>query len=220
MSSTGSSPSSTAVARSAPPPSGRLAVLTAYAMAATAIPLPFLPDRLLARLRGAVVQDVISRHGLSLTSDARELLAEPESESRTRLVKAAEGVARTLLKRLRPLGVLNAASRGVEIFALGLLLDRYATQVRSTSAVRMHREEARHLRAAIDKAVLRAVSPALHPTATTLDAGAEDLRDELTRWIDTALLTSATLPSYLERRLETAFDQVVAESPEMREGSA
>ena len=220
MSSSGSSPSSTAVARSAPPPSGRLAVLTAYAMAATAIPLPFLPDRMLARLRGAVVQDVISRHGLSLTSDARDLLSEPESESRTRLVRAAEGVLRTLLKRLKPLGVLNAFSRGVEIFALGLLLDRYVVQVRTTSAVRMHREEARHLRAAIDKAVLRAVSPALHPASTTLDAGAEDLRDELTRWIDTALLTSATLPSYLERRLEAAFDQVVAESPEMREGSA
>lgn len=195
-------------------------MLTAYAMAATAIPLPFLPDRILARLRGAVVQDVLSRHGLSLTSDARELLSEPESASRTRMARAAEGVARTLLKRLKPLGVLNAVSRGVEIFALGLLLDRYVVHTRTTSAVRIHREEARHLRAAIDKAVLRAVSPALHPTATTLDAGAEDLRDELTRWIDTALLTSATLPSYLERRLEAAFDQVVAESPEMREGTA
>src|SRR6185436_20004992 len=120
---------------------------------------------------------------LSLTSDAHDVLAEPESESRTKLVRAAEGVARTLLRRLRPLGVLNAASRGAEIFALGLLLDRYVVQVRATSAVRMHRDEARHVRAAIDKAVLRALSPSLHPSATTLDAGAEDLRDELTRWI-------------------------------------
>src|SRR4051812_12126456 len=121
MSSSGSasSSSSTAVALSAPPPSGRLAVLTAYAMAATAIPIPFLPDRVLARIRGAVVQDVVSRHGLSLTSDARDVLASPESESRTKLVRAAEGMARQLLRRLRPLGVLNAASRGAEIFALG-----------------------------------------------------------------------------------------------------
>jgi hypothetical protein len=220
MSSSGSSPSSTAVALRAPPPSGRLAVLTAYAMAATAIPIPFLPDRILSRIRGAVVQDVVSRHGLSLTSDARDMLAEPESESRTKLVKAAEGVARQLLRRLRPLGVLNAASRGVEIFALGLLLDRYIVQVRATSAVRMNRDEARQLRAAIDKSVLRALSPTLRPNQTTLEAGAEDLRDEFTRWIDAFLLTSATLPSYLERRLESAFDQVVAESPEMREGSA
>ena len=46
-------------------------------------------------------------------------------------------------------------------------------------------------------------------------AGAEDLRDEYTRWVDTFLLTGAALPSYVERRLESAFDEVCAESPEL-----
>ena len=41
--------------------------------------------------------------------------------------------------------------------------------------------------------------------------GVEDLRDEFTRWIDAALLTAAGLPGYLERRLDAAFDAVVAE---------
>jgi hypothetical protein len=48
--------------------------------------------------------------------------------------------------------------------------------------------------------------------------GLEDLRDELTRWIDAALLTSAALPSYLERRLEAAFDEVVRETAGSRDG--
>jgi hypothetical protein len=38
------------------------------------------------------------------------------------------------------------------------------------------------------------------------------VRDEWTRWTDAALLTTAALPSYVERRLEAAFDQVMAEA--------
>ena len=44
------------------------------------------------------------------------------------------------------------------------------------------------------------------------DADRADLRDELTRWIDAALLTSASVPSYVERRLEAAFDEIVRET--------
>lgn len=199
-------------------PSGRLALLTAYAIAATAIPLPLLPDRALKSVRGAVVHDVVSRHGLSLTSDARSVLSDPSADHRTRLVRAAEGIARTLLRRLTALGALDSASRGVEVFALGLLLDRYIQKVRAGATVRMHHEEARKVRDAIDRAVVRALSPTLRPSLTTLPGGAEDLRDEFTRWLDAALLTSAALPSYIERRLEAAFDEVVAETPGIRDG--
>lgn len=213
-----SSSSSTAVALSAPPPSGRLAVMTAYAVAAAAIPIPILPDRMLARVRGAVVHDVVSRHGLSLTSDARAMLADPDSEQRTRMVKVAETLVRQVLRRLKPLGVINSASRGLEVFALGLLLDRYITAVRPTGQVRMHLEEARKVRGMIDRAAVRALAPSLRPGEALQSDGMEDLRDELTRWIDAALLTSAALPSYLERRLEAAFDQVVGETPGSRDG--
>jgi hypothetical protein len=199
-------------------PSGRLAVLTAYAVAATAIPLPFLPDRVLTSIRGAVIHDVVSRHGLSLTSDARSILAEPGSEHRTRLVRAAEGVVRQLIRRLRTLSALDSIARAVEVYALGLLVDRYIQNVRSKATVRMHLEEARRVREVIDKAVLRALSPSLRPSETTLPDGLEDLRNEFTRWIDAVLLTSAALPSYVERRLEAAFDQVIAETPGIRDG--
>ena len=213
-----SSTTSSAVALSAPQPSGRLAVMTAYAVAAAAVPIPLLPDRMLTRVRGAVVHDVVSRHGLSLTSDARAMLADPDSEQRTRLMKVAETVLRQLLRRLGPLGVLNSVSRGMEVFALGLLLERYVTAVRPSGQVRMHLEEARKVRGLIDRAAVRAFSPTLQPSEATMADGLEDLRDELTRWIDAALLTSAALPSYLERRLEAAFDQVVSETAGSRDG--
>src|SRR5580704_19582039 len=121
--------STVALSPSSVPPTGRLAVMTAYAALVTAIPIPILPDRVLVLVRGAVVHDVAARHGLSLTSDARAVLAAPDSEGRTRLVRTAESLARQLLRRLRPLGVLTAASRGIEIYALGLLLERYVTRV-------------------------------------------------------------------------------------------
>lgn len=217
MASSESSSSAVAVS-SSPAPSGRLAVLTAYALAVNAIPIPFLPDRVLQRVRGAIVHDVVSRHGLSLTSDARNILADTSSEQRTRLVRAAEGVARQLLRRLRPFSALDAVSRGIEVYALGHLLDRYIREVRPTATVRLHLEEARKVREAIDKAVIRALSPTLRPNETLVSEGLEDLRNDFTRWVDAVLLTSAALPSYVERRLEAAFDQIIAETPGIGDG--
>jgi len=208
-----------AVSPSEASPTGRLAVMTAYAVAASSIPIPFVPDRVLTLVRGALVHDVASRHGLSLTSDARAVLADPSSESRTRMVRAAEGLARQLLRRLRPVGVLAGASRGVELYALGLLVERYVTRFRTTGAVRIHLEEARLVRDAIDRAVVRALSPSLRPALTTQAVSHEDLRDELTRWIDAVLLTSAAVPSYLERRLEAAFDEIVEQTPGLKNGA-
>ena len=200
------------------PPAGRLTVMMAYAVAATVIPIPFLPDRVLARVRGALIYDIVSRHGLSLTSDARSALAEPDSEMRTKLAVTAETIARQILRRVRPLGLLASASRGLELYALGLLMERYVSQARTTGAVRVHLEEARMVRDAIDRALLRAFSPSLRPGITTVGEGVEDLRDEFTRWIDAALLTGAAVPSYLQRRLEAAFDEIVAETPGFKNG--
>src|SRR5262249_21221865 len=160
----------------------------AYAIAASTIPVPFLPDRVLLRIRGAIVQDVVSRHGISVTSDARNILAEPSLDQRKLLVRAAEGVARQLLKRIGPVGVVTSISSGVEVYALGHLLDRYLRESRPSATVRMHLAEAQQLREAIDKALKRALSPTLQPSETTLASSPEDLRDAFTRWVDAALL--------------------------------
>ena len=56
---------------------GRLGVYAALGASVGAVPLPWLPDSLVRRVRGAVVHDVAVRHGLSLTREAREVLSEP-----------------------------------------------------------------------------------------------------------------------------------------------
>jgi hypothetical protein len=190
------------------PPTGRLAVLTAFAMAAAAVPVPIVPDRLLARIRGAVVHDTVARHGLSLTSDARDVLVRPGADH-TILRKAAEMLAVELIRRLTALGTVTAAARGLEVYALGHLLDRYITQSRPTGTVRIHADEARRIRDAVDRSIARALSPALQPGPTILPGGVEDLRDEFTRWVDALLLAGAAIPEYLERRLNAAFDEMV-----------
>lgn len=210
--------STVAISPATQPPTGRLAVLTAYAVAATVIPIPFVPDRVIGSVRGALAYDIASRHGLSLTTDARQVLSEANSELRTKLVRTAETIARQLLRRVRPFGILASASRGIELYALGLLFERYVTTFRRSAAVRVHQEEARLVRDAIDRALLRAVSPSLKPTPTTINEGVEDLRDEFTRWVDALVITTASVPSYLERRLLAAFDEVVAEMPGLRDG--
>jgi hypothetical protein len=213
-------PSSVAELSDTAPADGRLAILTALAVASRAIPVPFVPDRVLHRIRGAAAHDVASRHGLSLTSDARDALAEPNPDKRTTLLarKLAESVTNRLLRRFGPFGRISSVLRALEVFALGHLFERYLRDVRPKGAVRMHVEEARALRDAIDRAVLRTLSPSLEPRGVTLPGPAEDLRDEFTRWIDAVLLTGASLPGYVERRLDAAFDAVVAEHPELRHG--
>lgn len=200
-----------ATALAAPLP-GRLGLLTTFAIAASAIPIPIVPDRLVDRVRGAIVHDTVARHGLSLTTEARAVLAAPGGLDRTVLVKAAEVLLTAVLKRLGPLGATVLVARGLETYALGHLLDRYLSRGRTERGARIQAEEARRLRSSIDRALVRALSPALHPAIATLPGPVEDVRDEWTRWTDAALLTVASLPSYVERRLEAAFDQVVAEA--------
>jgi hypothetical protein len=190
---------------------GRLAVLTAFAIAAASIPIPVVPDRFLARIRGAVAQDTVVRHGLILTTDARAILGQPGSDH-TALRRAAELIAMEVLRRLNPVGAVTAAARGFEVYALGHLLDRYITRIRRMGAVRIHVEEAHRIRDVIDRAVRRSLSPTLHTGITLLPDSAEDLRDEFTRWIDAILLAGAAVPEYVERRLDAAFDEIALTS--------
>lgn len=186
-------------------------MLTAFAVGASWIPLPVLPERMLLRIRGAIAQDIVARHGLSLTTDARAILAQP-GQDQTTFRRAALLVTREVLRRLYPAQAVAAAARGLEVYALGHLLNRYLTRVRKTGAVRIQADEARTIRDAIDRAVRRSLSPSLRPSITILPSGVEDLRDEFTRWIDTFLLAGAAVPEYIERRLDVAFDEIIASS--------
>lgn len=185
-------------------------------MVAHAIPIPFVPDRLASRVRGAIAHDLASRHGLSLTSEAREVLAAVSFQKGARALagKATAFLVRRVLRRLGPFGMVRPFARGLEVYAFGYLLERYFRRVRRTGAVRIHAEEARKVRSALDRALLRALSPTLHPNTTTEETAVEDLRDEFTRWTDALLLTGAAIPDYLERRLDAAFDEIAALDPD------
>lgn len=208
--------STVAVPMSATPPAGRLAVLTAASMGALALPLPVVPERMVGRLRGALAHDIAARYGLSMTADARKILADPARSGPQHIARSTiEFIGRAILSR-GPLGALATVAGGLEVYAFGHLFDRYLSRVRNTQAVRIGIDEAKLIRQLIDRSVLRLLSPYLRPASITMQDVVEDLRDEFTRWVDTAILTSASLPSYLERRLEAAFDEVAAEHQDER----
>jgi uncharacterized protein (DUF697 family) len=194
------------------PTAGRLAILSGFAVAASAIPIPFVPERLVATVRGSVVQDVASRHGLSLTRDARMVLAQALGESPARLLaKRVIGVlSKTLLKRVGPLGLLTATATSLEVFALGHLFERWIERHRGSPSVRIHEAEARRVRAFIDRATVHALSPSVTARQLPASSAVEDLRDEMTKYVDAVLLATAGLPGWVVRRLDASFDEVVA----------
>jgi hypothetical protein len=195
------------------PSSGRLAILAGLSLAASAIPIPFLPDRMIVQIRGAIVHDLAGRHGVSLTSEARTAFSEVSADSPMRdLFKRGLGIlSKTFVKKLSPLSTFFTASAAVEVFALGHLFDRYLERHRGSKSVRMSADEARAVRKLIEGAVIRAFSPTLQAEQIPILPPVEDLRDEFTRWADTLLLAGANLPGYLERRLNAAFDGLIAE---------
>ena len=199
---------------------GRLGLLTGASAMIGAIPLPVLPEQALLRLRGAIVHETASRHGLSLSSDARTALARPSHDQFRSLVrKGVELLALRLLRRAGPLGMFSATMTALEAYALGHLMDRYLNEIRRPGSIRILEPEAQRLRQAIDEAVNLTFASGTKPQPVRLNAGVEDLRDEFTRWIDSLLLGAASLPSYLQRRLDAAFDEVLKRSPELHQNS-
>lgn len=76
--------------------SSRLAVYTALGASVGALPVPWLPGSLLRSVRGALAHDIAVVHGLSLTREARAVLAEPTG---------ADGARGFFAQTLRYLGV-------------------------------------------------------------------------------------------------------------------
>jgi hypothetical protein len=201
------------LARAGTPGPGRVSILALAGMFAGALPLPIVPGRMLKRVRGALVHDVAARHGLSLTPEARAHMAEPSRTSRNgALLATAAFIARRSLRRLGALGLLPPITAWLEIYALGHLFDRYLARARASQTVRIDEGEASTVRKAVDLAVKRALSPSLSLTPRGPEtAPSEELRDMPTRVIDGILLFAAALPQHVQRRLETAFDLVLAE---------
>ena len=191
---------------------GRLGVYAAMGATVGAVPLPWVPDSLVRRVRGAVVHDVAVRNRVSLTSEAREVLSAPPGPhgvlaQTTRFVGVR--LAARLLGRFGPVRWLMPLRNAVQTYVLGRLFDRYLQHGRTERAVRVDAGEARRVRKAIDDALLRAVSVEVSPREepTVID----DQRDAATAFVDGLLGLVAGAPSRLGDRLDAAFDDRLAQ---------
>jgi hypothetical protein len=175
------------------------------------VPLPWLPDAIARRLRGALAQDVAARRGLSLTKEARDVLSEPEPRENARgmMGEAIRFATKRLLTRFSPLAVLPPVRSAAHVFALGHLLDRYIEKTRSLRSVRIDVEEAKKIRHAIDQALLAVIRPELAVEKAPRLSAPEDLRDPPTQMLDGVIIAVAGLPEWIVRRLDAAFDDYV-----------
>lgn len=191
---------------------GRLGTYTLLGGATGIVPLPWVPDAIVRRVRGALVHDLTSRHGLSLTPEARAVLVEPAGTEGPRGV-VSQGVTfavTRVLGRFGPLAAVAPVRSALGTFVLGHLLQRYLDGARTVRAVRIDVEEARRVRRAIDQALLYAITT--EPRASREDAPIppEDLRDQSTQIVDGVIISIASAPGWFLRRLDAAFDEVLA----------
>ena len=87
---------------------GRLGTYTMLGAACGIVPLPWIPDATVRRVRGALVHDLTSRHGLSLTPEARTILVEPNGTEGPRgfLKQGAKFAVGRVLGRLGPFAMI------------------------------------------------------------------------------------------------------------------
>lgn len=203
--------------KSRPPlEAGRLGVYTALGATVAAVPFPWVPEALARRVRGALVHDIAVRHGLSLTPEARALLANTTAPDTQRGVLSQAmrffgmKLAARWLSRLGPVAMAWQLDYALRTYVLGRLFDRYLERWRTETAVRIDAAEARRVRLAADAALLRAVTvqvpPAEEPTPV------DDQRDPTTALVDAFIGIAAGVPDRLTRRLDVAFDELVARS--------
>jgi hypothetical protein len=191
---------------------GRITTFATMGVLAGSVPLPWVPDAIARRVRGAMIHDVAARHGLSVTPEARAVLCEPSGMEGPRGVmgQAMTFVATRLLSRFGPLALVQPVRAGLATFLLGHLFHRYLESTRSERAVRIDVEEARRVRRAIDRALIHMVTAEVRPAADDGASAPEDLRDPTTAVLDSGLIAAASFPGWLLRRLDAAFDDVYA----------
>jgi hypothetical protein len=191
---------------------GRLGTYTMIGGVTGIVPLPWIPDAMVRRVRGALVHDLTARHGLSLTPEARAILVEPSGSDGPRgvLSQGVTFVVTRILGRFGPLALLPPVRSALGTWVLGHLLQRYLETARTARSVRIDVEEARRVRRAIDQALLYALTTDARRSREDPPIPPEDLRDATTQVVDGVLVSIASMPNWLVRRVEAAFDEVLA----------
>lgn len=193
----------------------RLGTYTALGAASGIVPLPWVPDAIVRRVRGALIHDLTSRHGLSLTPEARVALTEPATaeSAKSYIQQGVTFAATRLLGRfvpLAPFAMLGPVRTALGTFVLGHLLERYLETARVVRSIRIDVDEARRVRRAIDQALIFALTTEGKGSRENPPFAPEDLRDQSTQVVDGVLISIASAPGWLVRRLEAAFDETLA----------
>jgi hypothetical protein len=207
---------------SSSPDGGRLGMYALLGAGAGSVPLPWIPEALLRRVRGSLLHDIATRHGVSLSPEARAVLCDPLGVGARRGVVAEAlrfvggKVAVRTLSLVGPASLVWPVGGALRTYVLGHLFDRHLARRRSGSdrrSVRIDADEARRVRAAIDAAFTRVVTLSASAPAPSepRPAGAvDDQRDSATALVDTVIGFTAGIPSLFSRRLDAAFDEACA----------
>lgn len=190
---------------------GRLGTYTVLGAVCGVVPLPWVPDATVRRVRGALVHDLTSRHGLSLTHEARTILVEPNGTEGPRgfLKQGATFAISRVLGRVGPFAFIPPVRSALGTYVLGHLLQRYLETARTVRAVRIDVEEARRVRRAIDQALIYALTTEANGSREDPPFAPEDLRNNGEQIVDGFLISIASMPGWLVRRLDAAFDEVL-----------
>ncbi len=189
---------------------GRVGTYTLLGAGAGVVPVPWVPGVIARRVRGAMVHDIATRHGLSLTLPARKILCEASSvEGRGVLAQGITFAATRLLGRFGPLGALQPVRTALATFLLGHLFQRYLETARTDRAVRIDADEARRVRRAIDQSLVYALTIESPAPRDETPFTPEDFRDQPTQIVDGILIGLAGLPAWTIHRVEAAFDEVL-----------
>jgi hypothetical protein len=191
---------------------GRLGTYTILGGASGIVPLPWVPEAMVRRIRGALIHDVASRHGLTLTPEARNVLVEPGGSEGPRgfLSQGLTFAITRVLGRFGPLAAIPPIRSALGTFVLGHLLERYLDGARHVRSTRIDVEEARRIRRAIDQALLYALTTEANASREDPLHAPEDLRDQSTQFVDGVLISIASAPGWLVRRLDAAFDDMLS----------
>ncbi len=183
-----------------------------------ALPLPWVPGLMVRKIRGTLLHDIASRHGVALMDDAREVLVEswfpgmPKLSGFTAVAAAAGGrfAAGRVLSFLGPLGWLPPVRTAIYTFVLGHVFERYMETARISRAVRIDADEAKLIKRAVERALLAvATVRGDSPWKDSVEAP-EEIRTDATRVVDGVIMSVVSLPGWLVSRLDSAFDDAWA----------